>query len=117
MLRPGSSFAPLVGPTLPGGGDFTLRAFAGAVALSRRPLGYTLSGHSGVASLSPAGSMRLRAAIDPDEISSALASCERLLLPSGSKDTVGSRSITVTGLNPLALAGCGPILALPTLRP
>ena len=57
------------------------------------------------------------AVLDPAEISSALAVCERLLLPSGSKDTVGSRSINVTGLNPLALAGCGPILALPTLRP
>ena len=55
--------------------------------------------------------------LDPAEISSALAICERLLLPSGSKDTVGSRSLNVTGLNPLALAGCGPILALPTLRP
>ena len=35
----------------------------GAVALLRRPLGFTLSGHSGAAGLAPAGATRLRAAI------------------------------------------------------
>lgn len=40
MLRPGSSLASLVDPTLTGGRDITLRAFAGVVAHPRRLIDY-----------------------------------------------------------------------------
>ena len=40
MLRPGDSLASLVSPTLAGGGDVTLGAFARMVAQSRRPIRY-----------------------------------------------------------------------------
>ncbi len=62
MLRPGALFAPLVSPTLAGGGDVTLGAFAGLVTQPRRPIDYALGRAVRATDLSSAGVRWLLAA-------------------------------------------------------